>query len=161
MCQPTSVKNFLDLWLCGRRQVLMIVLLAAVFLGQSLWSYGHRFKPEHLSQASHSKYLSPHFQQSSLKRSSKATSEKEEEQGEEDRMSAAAVTGSLSTQLGYSNPYTYDQFSLQTTEQRINQIILLQVGTCCKNSHFSTCVKTAQNTHLSKQTIMLETKEVK
>lgn len=60
------------------------------------------------------------------------SSEKEEEQGEEGHMAAgaAALTGSLSTQLGYSNPYIYDQFSLQTTEQRINQIILLQVGAC-------------------------------
>lgn len=44
----------------------------------------------------------------------------------------ATLTGSISTQLGYSNPYVYNQFSLQTIEQRINQIILLQVGTRSK-----------------------------
>ncbi|XP_059215696.1 cilia- and flagella-associated protein 43 isoform X2 [Centropristis striata] len=66
--------------------------------------------------------------QSDLKKSSNITSVKEEEQREEEGQEAetAAVTGSFSTQLGYSNPYIYDQFRLQTTEQRINQIILLQ-----------------------------------
>lgn len=53
---------------------------------------------------------------------------------EDDDEKSAALTGSFSAQLGYSNPYTYDQFSLKTTEQRINQIILLQVGTCSKNN---------------------------
>ncbi|XP_023282389.1 cilia- and flagella-associated protein 43 [Seriola lalandi dorsalis] len=65
--------------------------------------------------------------QSSLKKSSSTTSTKEEEQGEQDHMAeSTAVTGSFSAQLGYSSPYIYDQFSLQTTEQRINQIVLLQ-----------------------------------
>lgn len=52
---------------------------------------------------------------------------------EEEGMGAesAAVMGSFSAQLGYSNPYVYSQFSLRTTEQRINQIVLLQVGACC------------------------------
>ncbi|XP_029304967.1 cilia- and flagella-associated protein 43 isoform X2 [Cottoperca gobio] len=64
---------------------------------------------------------------SSLKKGSDTTSAKEEEQGEEGHEAETpAVTGSLSAQLGYSNPYIYDQFCLQTTEQRINQIILLQ-----------------------------------
>ncbi|XP_045926905.1 cilia- and flagella-associated protein 43 isoform X2 [Micropterus dolomieu] len=64
---------------------------------------------------------------SSLKKSSNTTSQKEVEQAEEGHEGqCAAVTGSFSAQLGYSNPYVYDQFSLQTTEQRINQIILLQ-----------------------------------
>ncbi|XP_041802985.1 cilia- and flagella-associated protein 43 [Chelmon rostratus] len=68
---------------------------------------------------------------SGLKKSSNTTSAKEEEQGEEGRAAeSAAVTGSLSAQLGYSNPYLYDQFSLETTEQRINQIILLQDVIC-------------------------------
>lgn len=56
----------------------------------------------------------------------KVTEEEEEGQDEE----SAAVTGSFSAQLGYSNPYVYSQFSLRTAEQRINQILLLQVGTC-------------------------------
>ncbi|XP_037639094.1 cilia- and flagella-associated protein 43 isoform X1 [Sebastes umbrosus] len=62
--------------------------------------------------------------QSSLKNT---TSAKEEEQGEEGHEAeSAALRGSFSAQLGCSNPYIYDQFSLQTTEQKINQIILLQ-----------------------------------
>ncbi|XP_039994475.1 cilia- and flagella-associated protein 43 [Xiphias gladius] len=65
--------------------------------------------------------------QSSLEKSSNRTNAEEEEQREEDHTAeSAAVTGSFSIQFGYSNPYIYDQFSLQTTEQRINQIILLQ-----------------------------------
>ncbi|XP_040905777.1 cilia- and flagella-associated protein 43 [Toxotes jaculatrix] len=64
---------------------------------------------------------------SSLKKSSNTTSVKEEEQREEAHTAeSAAVTGSFSAQLGYSNPYIYDQFRLQTKEQRINQIVLLQ-----------------------------------
>lgn len=54
----------------------------------------------------------------------KVTEEEEEGQDAE----SAAVMGSFSAQLGYSNPYVYSQFSLRTTEQRINQIFLLQVG---------------------------------
>lgn len=53
---------------------------------------------------------------------------------EDAKEKSVALTGSFSAQLGYANPYSYDQFSLKTTEQRINQIILLQVGTCSKNS---------------------------
>lgn len=69
------------------------------------------------------------LQQESLKNSSKTTSKKEEEQRNKGQEAEhAAVTGSFSAELGYSNPYIYDQFELQTTEQRINQIILLQVG---------------------------------
>lgn len=52
----------------------------------------------------------------------------EEEEGQE--AESAAVMGSFSAQLGYSNPYIYSQFSLGTTEQRINQIVLLQVRAC-------------------------------
>lgn len=52
----------------------------------------------------------------------------EEEEGQE--ADSAAVMGSFSAQLGYSNPYVYSQFSLRTTEQRINQIVLLQVRAC-------------------------------
>lgn len=54
--------------------------------------------------------------------------EEEEEEGQE--ADSAAVMGSFSAQLGYSNPYVYSQFSLRTTEQRINQIVLLQVRAC-------------------------------
>lgn len=53
-----------------------------------------------------------------------------EEEVEGQDADSAAVMGSFSAQLGYSNPYIYSQFSLRTTEQRINQIVLLQVGTC-------------------------------
>ncbi|XP_041644785.1 cilia- and flagella-associated protein 43 [Cheilinus undulatus] len=64
---------------------------------------------------------------SSQKESSNtATANKEEQREEGQRAESAAVAGSFSTHLGYSNPYVYDQFSLQTTEQRINQTILLQ-----------------------------------
>ncbi|XP_068577145.1 cilia- and flagella-associated protein 43 [Cebidichthys violaceus] len=67
------------------------------------------------------------LQQSSLKKSSNTIRVKEEEQGEEGHdTESAAVTGSCSAQLGCSNPSIYDQLCLQTTEQRINQIILLQ-----------------------------------
>ncbi|KAM8859660.1 cilia- and flagella-associated protein 43 isoform 2-T2 [Spinachia spinachia] len=64
---------------------------------------------------------------SNLDKSFNPTSVKEEEQGEEGPdAESAAVTGSFSAELVGSNPYIYDQFSLQTTEQKINQIILLQ-----------------------------------
>lgn len=54
----------------------------------------------------------------------------EEQKGQEEENTA--VMGGFSAQLRYSNPYVYDQFSVQTTEQKINQIILLQVGICSK-----------------------------
>ncbi|XP_029377676.1 cilia- and flagella-associated protein 43 [Echeneis naucrates] len=63
----------------------------------------------------------------SLKKSSNTTSVTNGKQEEKDNMAeSTAVTGSLSTALGFSNPYIYDQFRLQTTEQMVNQIILLQ-----------------------------------
>lgn len=65
---------------------------------------------------------------SKLQHIEKVTEEEEEGQDAE----SAAVTGSFSAQLGYSNPHVYSQFTLRTTEQRINQIHLLQVGTCQK-----------------------------
>ncbi|XP_024916858.1 cilia- and flagella-associated protein 43 isoform X2 [Cynoglossus semilaevis] len=61
-----------------------------------------------------------------LEKSLNTPSHKEENQEEDCMAHSAAVTGSFSAQLGCSNPYTYDQFSLQTTEQMLNQIILLQ-----------------------------------
>ncbi|XP_074532554.1 cilia- and flagella-associated protein 43 isoform X2 [Halichoeres trimaculatus] len=62
-----------------------------------------------------------------IKKSSNTPGVKEEEQGEEGHgVKSAAVSGSFSALLGYSNPNVYDQFSLHTTEERINQIILLQ-----------------------------------
>ncbi|CAB1445671.1 unnamed protein product [Pleuronectes platessa] len=60
-------------------------------------------------------------------KSSNTTILKEDEQREENNTAEkAAASGSFSAQFGYSNPYIYDQFSLKTTEQRINQIVLLQ-----------------------------------
>ncbi|XP_027030839.2 cilia- and flagella-associated protein 43-like [Tachysurus fulvidraco] len=47
-----------------------------------------------------------------------------EEKGYEVAMSA--LTSSLSTQYGGSNPYLYSQFSMCTKDQKINQIILIQ-----------------------------------
>ncbi|XP_073337399.1 cilia- and flagella-associated protein 43 [Pagrus major] len=65
--------------------------------------------------------------QSNLKKGSNTIIAKEEEPGKEGHEAeSSAVTGSFSAELGYSNPYVYNQFSLQTAEQRINQIILLQ-----------------------------------
>ncbi|XP_030603266.1 cilia- and flagella-associated protein 43 isoform X2 [Archocentrus centrarchus] len=61
---------------------------------------------------------------SSLKKGPNA--QEEELEGKAQEAESATLTGSISTQLGYSNPYVYDQLSLQTVEQRINQIILLQ-----------------------------------
>ncbi|XP_070696760.1 cilia- and flagella-associated protein 43 [Pempheris klunzingeri] len=67
------------------------------------------------------------LQQNGLRKISNTNSEKEKEQGEEGHEAeSAAATGSVSAQLGYSNPHIYDQFSLQTREQKINQMILLQ-----------------------------------
>ncbi len=87
------------------------------------------------------------LQQSHSKKSSNTASVKQEEQGEQGHEAeAAALTGSLSAQLGHSNPFTYDQLSLQTTERRINQIILLQVGTR------STAAGSQQKFHLSYST---------
>lgn len=61
------------------------------------------------------------------------TNKKEEKQGKEGHEAErVAVTGGFFAQFGISNDYIYDQLSLQTTEQRINQIILLQVRTCSK-----------------------------
>ncbi|KAM7385486.1 hypothetical protein PAMP_001568 [Pampus punctatissimus] len=67
------------------------------------------------------------LQQITKEKSSNTTSVKEQEPTERGHEAeSVAVTGSYSAQLGCSNPYLYNQFSLQTTEQRINQIILLQ-----------------------------------
>lgn len=49
---------------------------------------------------------------------------------------SADLIGSFSAQLGYSDPYMYNQLSVKTTEQRINQIILIQVGTS-RNDNYS------------------------
>ncbi|TNN81818.1 Cilia- and flagella-associated protein 43 [Liparis tanakae] len=63
---------------------------------------------------------------------------KEEEQEEEGHVAeSAALTGSCSAELGCSNPYLYDQFRLQTTEQRINQMILLQDVIYCIKTAFN------------------------
>ncbi|XP_034407920.1 cilia- and flagella-associated protein 43 [Cyclopterus lumpus] len=73
---------------------------------------------------------------SRLKKSSN-TSVKEEEQEEGHVAESAALTGSCSAQLGCSNPYIYDQFHLQTAEQRINQMILLQDVIYCIKTAFN------------------------
>lgn len=55
---------------------------------------------------------------------SKAPLERDEEGHE---VESLALTGSLSAQYGGSNPHLYSQFSLHTKDQKINQIILIQV----------------------------------
>ncbi|XP_029962541.1 cilia- and flagella-associated protein 43 [Salarias fasciatus] len=64
---------------------------------------------------------------------------KPEEQREEQHGAAESVSlaGSFSAQLGHSNPFIYDQFCLITTEQRINQIILLQDVIYCIKTAFN------------------------
>ncbi|KAK5623470.1 hypothetical protein CRENBAI_013784 [Crenichthys baileyi] len=59
-----------------------------------------------------------------LKNSSSEQNEEREEEGHE--AESAVLSGRFSAELGYSSSYIYNQFSLQTIEQRINQIILLQ-----------------------------------
>lgn len=49
---------------------------------------------------------------------------------EEGQVAEGADTVGLSALLAQANSYLYNQFSMQTVEQRINQIILLQVGIC-------------------------------
>ncbi|XP_072247694.1 cilia- and flagella-associated protein 43 [Leuresthes tenuis] len=67
------------------------------------------------------------FEKAACTLSSLKKSTQKEEQGEEGHgAESATLTGSFSAQLGYSNPDVYDQFILQTSEQRITQIILLQ-----------------------------------
>lgn len=69
----------------------------------------------------------------------------EEEQKGQEAENAAGM-GGFSAQLQYSNPYVYDQLSVRTTEQKINQIVLLQVGTCSKTVHSQPkCDKCHQN----------------
>ncbi|CAM9346974.1 unnamed protein product, partial [Lampetra planeri] len=57
--------------------------------------------------------------------SSHDTNEPEQE-AKEHEAEDVIVTGSFSAELGCSHPHLYDQVSLQTIEQMINQIILLQ-----------------------------------
>ncbi|KAL0964460.1 hypothetical protein UPYG_G00324140 [Umbra pygmaea] len=56
----------------------------------------------------------------------KSRTDLEEEEGEGCEMEGAALTGSLSGQYGGSNTFLYNQFTLHTREQKINQITLLQ-----------------------------------
>ncbi|XP_061545392.1 cilia- and flagella-associated protein 43 isoform X1 [Phycodurus eques] len=49
-----------------------------------------------------------------------------EEEAEEVLSAQSGVMSSYSAELGLSHPYLYDQFSLHTTEQKLNQIIMLQ-----------------------------------
>lgn len=71
--------------------------------------------------------------QESLKKRAK-TSSKEEEELREGGQEApcASLTETYSDLLGYTNPYIYKQLELTTTERRINQIYLLQVGAFSK-----------------------------
>ncbi|XP_060727401.1 cilia- and flagella-associated protein 43 [Tachysurus vachellii] len=58
-----------------------------------------------------------------------STAPLEKEEVKEDKgyeVAMSALTSSLSTQYGGSNPYLYSQFSLCTKDQKINQIILIQ-----------------------------------
>ncbi|XP_068601897.1 cilia- and flagella-associated protein 43-like [Brachionichthys hirsutus] len=57
---------------------------------------------------------------------SSPSGEIKEEQREILKAGSHALTGSISAALGYSNPYIYDQFSLKTREQKLNQTVLLQ-----------------------------------
>ncbi|XP_066535952.1 cilia- and flagella-associated protein 43 [Hoplias malabaricus] len=52
--------------------------------------------------------------------------QKEEEEEEGHEAQSSALSGSLSSQYGGSNPYLYSQFHLHTREQKLNQITLLQ-----------------------------------
>ncbi|KAM9848027.1 cilia- and flagella-associated protein 43 [Aulostomus maculatus] len=65
---------------------------------------------------------------SSQKQSSSTTSDQDQELEEEtnEASESTEVTDSYSVMLGCSHPDMYNQFIVQTTEQRINQIILLQ-----------------------------------
>ncbi|XP_048865310.1 cilia- and flagella-associated protein 43 isoform X2 [Brienomyrus brachyistius] len=63
-----------------------------------------------------------------LERKSRVPGEGEEEEEQEGggEVESFALAGSLSAQFGVSSPYLYSQFELQTREQKINQITLLQ-----------------------------------
>lgn len=83
-------------------------------------------------------------QQSRLRKSYDMAGMKEEEtESEGQEADSPSLTGSFSAQLGCSNPYLYDQFSLLTTEQRINQIILLQVGSASRHCQAQSCYDTS------------------
>lgn len=59
-----------------------------------------------------------------------ATNSKEEEELTEGGQEAPCsyLTDTYCDLLGYTSPYIYDQSELTTTERRINQIYMLQVG---------------------------------
>lgn len=50
-----------------------------------------------------------------------------EEKDKGHEVESLTLTGSLGAQFGGSNPHLYSQFSLHTRDQKINQIILIQV----------------------------------
>ncbi|XP_078480939.1 cilia- and flagella-associated protein 43-like, partial [Lampetra planeri] len=56
----------------------------------------------------------------------KSSTNEPEQEAKEHEAEDVIVTGSFSAELGCSHPHLYDQVSLQTIEQMINQIILLQ-----------------------------------
>lgn len=113
------------LWLKDRWNIV------AFAVSVLLWT--HEFTPSCLLQRSAAvKQL-----QESLKKRAKTSSKEEEELGEGGQeASCASLTETYADLLGYTNPYIYDQLELTTTERRINQIYLLQVGAKVKNSWY-------------------------
>lgn len=66
--------------------------------------------------------------QQDVSENSKAPLERDEDEEEKaHEVECSALTGSLSVQYGCSNPHLYSQFSLRTRDQKLNQIILIQV----------------------------------
>ncbi|KAM9809207.1 cilia- and flagella-associated protein 43 isoform 2-T7 [Syngnathus typhle] len=55
-----------------------------------------------------------------------AAQEKRAEEEADDFSEGSGVASSYSAELGLSHSYLYDQFSLHTTQQKLNQIVLLQ-----------------------------------
>lgn len=67
------------------------------------------------------------LQQDILKLSKEPLERREDEEDKGHEVESLALTGSLSAHYGGFNPHLYSQFSLHTRDQKINQIILMQV----------------------------------
>ncbi|XP_022540288.2 cilia- and flagella-associated protein 43 isoform X1 [Astyanax mexicanus] len=65
-------------------------------------------------------------QETSEEKSKPPVEGEEKDEAEGDAAQSLALTGSLSPQCGGFNPYLYSQISIQTREQKLNQITLLQ-----------------------------------
>ncbi|XP_060780955.1 cilia- and flagella-associated protein 43 [Neoarius graeffei] len=65
-------------------------------------------------------------QQDILENSKTPLKKDKDREGKGHEVESAALTGSLSAQYGGSNPHLYNQFSLHTRAQKMNQIILIQ-----------------------------------